>query len=226
MKATLTKATGSRSLQRRWVLAEAAPVRSFLPPYTEFVPSDLRIWWSAETGQPAEGHSLHIYAWPQDRRSHTSAHWTGAHNHHPIPAWIRELSDTVHEDLIANATGTNTGAGDDWGYALSHDWTLEEAPRVPAIRTRGESFTPAELSIWFSHHSTGFNGNRHRITAYPADRKHSRLYADWGGGIDFDGSPSYAGDLPGWLRDMAEEQHRQLTAFAAEFESARGTRQP
>ena len=76
MKLTLTKIIQGRSLQRCWDLADAEPVRSFLPPYTEFVPADLRIWWNAEEGQPVGDHTLHIYAWPAERELTVSAHWT------------------------------------------------------------------------------------------------------------------------------------------------------
>jgi hypothetical protein len=152
MKLTLAKITQGRSLQRCWDLTDAQPVRSFLPPYTEFVPADLRIWWNAEEGQPVKDHTLHIYAWPAERELTVSAHWTNGHNHAPMPEWIRELSDVVHEDLIANATGANGGTQDSWDYSVSTRWTVEDADPVQAFRNTRETF-PSEVSIWHSFHA-------------------------------------------------------------------------
>jgi hypothetical protein len=224
MKLALTKITQDRSLQRRWALTDAEPVKSFLPPYTEFVPADLRICWSAEAGQPVEDHTLQIYAWPADRDNHLSAHWTDGYNQAAMPEWIRELSDAVHEDLIANAR-TNTGAEDRWEYSVSRKWAVEDAAPVHATRYAQEPFVPAELDIWHTMSPVDTRNDRHRIIAHPADRSHgSRAFADWGGGVFYDGRPRYNGDLPAWIRDLAEEQRGQLVAFATQSEAERGNR--
>lgn len=226
MKATLKKVTQSRSLQRRWALTDAEPVRSYLHRDRTFVPADLRIWWCADARQPVEDHRLHIYAWPADRNDYLSATWHDGYNHDPIPAWIKELSDIVHEDLIANATSTSTGVEDTWAYSVDRDWTLEDAPSVPSFRDPAESFVPAALDIWHTcHPKDPYGHDRHRITANPADRnKNPRVYADWGGGADWEGQPRYSDDLPEWIREMADEQYAQLVAFATQSESERGTR--
>lgn len=224
MKATLKKITQDRSLQRRWALRDAEPVRSYLPPYTEFVPADLRIWWSADAGKPVEDHTLHIYAWPAERENHLSASWRNGYNNHPLPEWIKELSDIVHEDLIANATSTNTGVEDSWTYTVKRRWTLQDAAPVPSLRHPHEPFVPAELSIWHSYNAATYNENRHRITASPDRRDRLDAIADWDGGVFYDGSPRYNEDLPQWIRDMADEQYAQLVAFATQIESERGTR--
>lgn len=211
-----------RSLERRWALKDAEPVLSFLPPYTEFVPADLRIWWNADTGKPTANHRLNIYAWPAERDSHVSAHWTGGHNQKPMPPWIRELSDVVHEDLIANATSTNAGIEDRWTYSMSCRWTLENASPIPSTRHAKKSFAPACLSIWHSYSAGDTKNDRHRINASPAGRDLSaRVFADWGGGVGWQGSPRYNEEIPGWIRNMAEEQHRDLVAFATQFEHDR-----
>jgi hypothetical protein len=225
MKATLRKISQSRSLQRRWALTDAEPVHSYLNREKTFIPADLRIWWSADAGEPVKDHTLHIWAWPAERDDHLSANWRDGYNHDPVPGWIKELSDVVHEDLIANATGTNTGGEDTWSYAVDRDWTLEDAPAVPSQRFPHESFVPAELSIWHAIDAGDSSHNRHRITAYPADRNQNpRVFADWGGGVDWEGNPRYDDDLPQWIRDMADEQYAQLVVFAAQSESERGTR--
>jgi len=223
MKATPKQISQSRSLQRRWELTDADPIRSYLFRDRTFVPADLRIWWSANAGQPVEDHTLSIYAWPADRDDNLSAHWTNRYNHDPVPAWIRELSDVVHEDLIANTTSTNAGTEDTWAYCVDRKWTLEDADPVPSLRYPHEPFVPADLSIWTSFNTGNHDHNRHRITAYPADRN-QRKYADWGGGVDWEGNPRYNDDLPEWIRDMADEQHAQLVDFATQSESERGTR--
>lgn len=225
MKATLKKITQDRSLQRRWALAGAETVRAHLPPYTEFVPADLRIWWSAEAGEPVKDHTLHIYAWPAERGNHLSATWHGGYNYDPVPVWIKELSDVVHDDLVANATSASTGGEDTWSYAVNRDWTLEDAPEVLSQRHPHELFAPVELGIWHAINAGDPSHNRHRITAYPADRNQNpRVYADWGGGVDWEGNPRYNEDVPQWIRDMADEQYAQLVAFATQSESERGTR--
>lgn len=226
MKATLKKISQSRSLQRRFALTDAEPVRSYLFLEKTFVPADLRIWWCADAGQPVEDHTLHIYAWPADRDDHLTATWHNGYNHDPIPGWIKELSDVVHEDLIANATSTNTGVEDIWTYSVDRDWTIEGAPPVPSFRNPNESFVPAELSIWHSFSAVDrYRHDRHRIGAHPADRNNNpRMHADWGGGVDWEGKPRYNEDLPQWIRDMADEQYGQLVAFATKSESERGTR--
>jgi hypothetical protein len=225
MKSTLRKSTPSRSLQRRWFLTDAEPVHSYLHPGRMFVPADLRIWWQAKDGQQGKDHTLHIYAWPAERESSISAHWINGHNHTPLPNWIRELSDVVHEDLIANATSSNTGTGDTWAYGLDRRWTLEHAEPVRSLHYPQESFVPADLSIWHSFNAVDSSHDRHRITAFPGDRDQRLLMsADWGGGVDMDGNPRYSEDLPAWIRDLAEEQHAQLVAVATRFESERGTR--
>lgn len=225
MKATLKKISQSRSLQRRWALTDAEPVRSYLFREKAFVPADLRIWWNADAMQPVEEHTLHIYAWPAERDDHLTATWHNGYNHDPIPAWIKELSDVVHEDLLANATSTNTGVEDRWDYSVDRDWTLEEAQQIRSVQHASKLFAPAELSIWHSHCPGDTKNDRHRITANPADRDLSaRVFADWGGGVDWEGNPRYNTELPGWIRDMAEEQYAQLVAFAGQLESERGTR--
>lgn len=225
MKLTLKKISTDRSLQRRWVLTDAEPVRSYLPPYTEFVPADLRIWWCAGAGQPVEDHTLHIYAWPFERDNHISAHWINGYNHSPLPEWIRELSDVVHDDLIANATSTNTGTEDLWACSVDRKWKLEDAPPVLSLRYPHEPFVPAELDIWHSFNAGDSGHDRHRINAYPADRnQRQRAYADWGGGVDYHGAPRYSAGLPGWIQDLAEEQYAQLVDFVTLSESERGTR--
>jgi hypothetical protein len=223
MKATLKKISQSRSLQRRWALADAEPVRSYLPTYTEFVPADLRIWWSAEAGEAEKDHTLHIYAWPAERENHLTATWRNGYNHDPIPRWIRELSNVVHEDLITNATSTNTGTEDQWAYSIDCDWILEDAPPIPSFRNPNKSFVPTELSIWHSLDAGDSGHDRHRITAYPTDRN-QREYADWGGGVDWEGKPRYNADLPQWIRELAEEQFAQVVDFATKSEQERGTR--
>lgn len=136
MKLSLKKITTDRSLQRRWALSDAEPVISYLPPDTEFSPADLRIWWNEGAGDPAKDHTLHIYAWPFERDNHISAHWINGYNQHPIPQAIQELSDVVHEDLIANATSANTGA--------------EDAPPLPSQRYPHEPFAPASAQCQFA----------------------------------------------------------------------------
>jgi hypothetical protein len=225
MKATLKKITQSRSLQRRWALTDAEPVHSYLFREKTFVPADLRIWWCAGAGQPVEEHTLHIYAWPAERNDHLTAHWTGGYNHDPIPGWIKELSDVVHGDLTANATSTNAGSEDRWDYSVDRDWMIEGAPPIRSARHASKLFVPADLSIWHSHTPGDTKNDRHRITSYPADRGLSaEVFADWGGGVDWEGNPQYNDDVPQWIRDMAKEQHAQLVAFATQLESERGTR--
>lgn len=225
MKLTLKKIRTTRSLQRRWALTDAELVHSYLQPDRTFVPADLRIWWCVEAGQPVKDHTLHIYAWPAERELSVSAHWINGYNHSPLPEWIRELSDVVYDDLIANATSTNTGVEDNWAYAVDRDWTLEDAPAVPSLRFPHEPFVPAELDIWHSFNAKDSSHNRHRINAYPADRNHKpRIHGDWGGGIDWEGSPRYGANLPAWIRAMAEEQYAQLVDFATQSESERATR--
>jgi len=224
MKATLKKISQDRSLQRRFALTDAEPVRSYLFRDRTFVPADLRIWWNAEAGQTPGQHTFRIYAWPQDRQNHSSATWQNGYNHTPLPVWIRELSDVVHEDLIANTTSTNAGTEDTWAYCVDRKWTLEDADPVPSLRYPHEPFVPADLIIWTSfntgNHDHNRHRHRHRITAYPADRN-QRKYADWGGGVDWEGNPRYSEDLPAWIRDLAEEQHAQLVDFATQSESER-----
>lgn len=150
MKLSLKKITTDRSLQRRWALSDAEPVISYLPPDTDFSPADLRIWWNDGAGEPAKDHTLHIYAWPFERDNHISVHWFNGYNHLPIPQWIQELSDVVHEDLIANATSANTGAEDLWGYGVDRDWTIEDAPPLPSQRYPHEPFAPASTQCQFA----------------------------------------------------------------------------
>lgn len=226
MKSTLRKIRQSRSLQRRWALTDAEPVRSYLYRERTFVPADLRIWWCADAGKPVEDHTLHIYAWPADRDDHLTATWHNGYNDDPIPGWIKELSESVHEDLMANATSTNNGVEDLWAYAVDRDWTLEDAPPIPSSRNPDTSFVPADLSIWHTFNPKDpYRHDRHRITAHPADRNtNPRTYADWGGGADWQGDPCYSEGLPQWIRDMADEQYGQLVAFATQSEAERSIR--
>lgn len=225
MKSTLKKISQSRSLQRRFALTDAEPVHAYLYREKTFVPADLRIWWCADAGQPVEDHTLSIYAWPAERDDHLTATWRNGYNHDPIPGWIKDLSDVVHEDLIANATSTNTGFEDRWGYTVDRDWSLEEAPPIPSTRHAEKLFVPADLSVWHSHSPGDTKNDRNRITANPADRDLcAGVFADWGGGVDWEGNPRYNEDLPAWIRTMADEQFAQLVDFASRSESERGTR--
>ncbi|GAA4033443.1 hypothetical protein GCM10023063_16370 [Arthrobacter methylotrophus] len=225
MKATLRKISTSRSLQRRWLLTDAEPVHSYLHRDLTFVPADLRIWWQTAAGQPVEDHTLSIYAWPAERELSVSAHWTNGYNHSPLPTWIQELSDVVHDDLIENTTSPNTGTEDTWAYSVDRRWTLEHATPVRSLRYPNEPFVPAELSIWHSCNAVDSSHDRHRINAYPGDPdQRLRMSADWGGGVDWEGKPRYNEDLPQWIRDMANEQYEELVAFATQGESDRRTR--
>lgn len=43
------------------------------------------------------------------------------------------------------------------------------------------------------------------------------------GGITFEGTPRYDRDLPGWIRELAEEQYAQLVEYATQHETGRTT---
>lgn len=227
MKPTLElkKISTDRSLQRRFILTDAEPVHEYLRRDRIFVPADLRIWWNAEAGQTPDQHTFRIYAWPEDRQNHVSATWQDGYNHHPLPEWIRELSDVVHEDLIANATSANSGTEDSWAYSVDRTWTIEDADTLPSLRYPHEPFVPANLDIWHSYNAKQMHSNRHTIRAFPADlEQRLRLGAHWDGGIHWDGSSRYNEDLPEWIRVLAEDQYAQLVEFATLSEQERGTR--
>lgn len=220
---TLDKTSFDRSLQRSWSLVDAEPVRSYLPPYTGFMPADLRIWWSAETGQAPDGHTLSIYAWPKERGNTLSAHWRDGYNRSQPPAWIKELSEVVHQDLIANVT-TPTGTEDIWAYSAESCWTVEDGTPVPSLRSPHEPFAPGDLSIWHSYSPREVRQNRHSIRAFPVDRRNRQsLSAHWDGGVSWDGTPDYDPGLPEWIRGLAEAQHLGLVARATQFELERET---
>lgn len=223
MKLTLTRATFDRSLQRRFLLAGAEPVTTFLPPYREFVPADLRIWWSTDEGDATKPDTSRIMAWPKEREATLSAEWQGRPGYRPLPEWIRELSDAVHEDLIANATSTNAGAEDCWTYSADSRWTIEDGSPAPSLRYPHEPFVPADLSIWHSYSPGQMHQNRHTIRAFPSGRA-QRLSAHWDGGTNWDDTPRYDPDLPEWIRTLAEAQYADLIARAKQFELSRGTR--
>jgi hypothetical protein len=225
MKLILEKTTFDRSLQRCWNLTDAEPVKAFLPPYTEFVPADLRIWWSTEEGDSTEPDSTSIYAWPEDRDTNLSAHWRNGPSYSPLPEWIRNLSDTVHEDLIANAASSHTGAEDCWSYSADSRWTIEEGSPVPSLRYPHEPFVPGDLSIWHSYSPSQMYQNRHTVRAFPADREQRlKLSGHWDGGINWDGTPRYDAELPAWIRELAEAQYAELVALATRRELERGAR--
>lgn len=223
MKLTPVRTTYDRSLQRRFLLSGAEPVRSYLPPNTEFIPADLRIWWSAKDDQPEAEHTLSIYAWPAEHEGQVSAHWTGGYSSSPLPAWIRDLSEAVHRDLIANTTSSKTRSDDSWAYCAENRWTLDGAEIIPSLRYPHHAFAPADLSIWHSYHPAEAGRNRHTIRAFPADRGHN-LSAHWDGGTNWDGSTRYSDGLPKWIRDLAEAQYERLACYARQHENHRGTR--
>lgn len=222
MKLTAIKTILSRSLQRRFLLADAEPVPAFLPPCTEFVPADLRIWWSTEEGSPARPDTFRIMAWPREREATLSADWQGRPGYRPMPEWIRDLSDTVHEDLVANTTSPHTGTADCWSYSVDSRWTIEEGDPVPSLRYPHVPFLPGDLSIWHSYSPGQMHQNRHTIRAFPSDPdQRLKLSGHWDGGVNWDGAPRYDRELPAWIRELAEAQYADLVAFAARHEADR-----
>lgn len=223
MKLTLDKTTFERSLQRRFLLADAEPVKAFLPPYTEFVPADLRIWWSTDECDPAKADTSRIMAWPKEREATLCAEWQGRPGYKPLPEWIRELSDAVHEALIANVTSTHTGAEDTWSYSADSRWAIEDGSPVPSLRYPHVPFIPADLSIWHSYNPRQMQQNRHTIRVFPLGRVQN-LSAHWDGGINWEGTPRYDHALPEWIRTLAEAQYADLVARATQFELERENR--
>lgn len=222
MKLTLATTTFDRSLQRGWDLADAAPVKAFLPPYTEFVPADLRIWWSTGEGDSAEPDTFSIYAWPRERDNSLSAHWRNGPSYHPLPEWIRELSDVVHGDLMGNTSSANTGTEDRWSYCVDSRWTVADGTPVPSLRHPDEHFVPGEVSIWHSYNAREMYQNRHTVRAFPSDRKQRlNVSGHWDGGISWDGTPRYDANLPAWIRELADAQYADLVARAEQFDQAR-----
>lgn len=214
MNLTLASEELSRSLERRWLLEDSEPVASRLPPYKTFVPTDVRIWWQAEDGQPTEEHTLHASAWPAERESTVFADWR---DERKMPAWARELSAAVRTDLLTNTASANTGVEDRWAHGLKRRWTLEDAPPLEVSRYNRESFVPVELDMWWSVNvGLPTSENRYSIYAWSAGRdgrRSSEKTAQWSGSR---ASFTYGYDdcLPGWIRELAEAQYGQLNAIA------------
>lgn len=223
MKLTLVQEEVNRSLQRRWLLNGAEPVAAKLPPYDLFVPEDVRIWWSAEDGQPAEENTLHANAWPADRRITVFADWRLERE---MPEWAKELSSVVHSDLLANTTSTNTGVEDRWAHSLKRKWTMAGVDAIPASYYNKEALVPVDLSIWWSFNvGLGTSEDRYSIYAHSAGRDGRRSpeqTAQWGSS-----RASFAcgtEDLPEWIRELADAQYVELEAIAAAHTAEREAR--
>lgn len=220
MKLTLVKEEVSHSLERRWLLENAEPVVSRLPPYTTFTPNDVRIWWQADDGEPTEGHTLHAHAWPAERELTVFGEWR---SEQAMPGWARELSTVVHSDLLANTPSPNTGVADRWAHGLTRRWNVEGADALKPDRYNKASFVPVELRIWWSL-NVGLDAseNRYSIYAYSAGlngRRSPEKSSNWGGSR---ASFVYGfEDLPEWIRELAEAQYGELEATAAKFTAER-----
>lgn len=223
MKLTLVKEELDHSLQRRWILSGAEPVAAKLPPYDLFVPEDVRIWWSAEEGQPADEHTLHANAWPADRNITVFADWRSERE---MPEWAKDLSPVVHSDVEANTASPNAGVEDRWAHSLKRKWTLENADVIPPSRYNKEALVPVDLSIWWSFNvGLGTSEDRYSIYAHSAGRDGRRSpeqTAQWGSSrasfcYDTDG-------LPEWIRKLADAQYVELEAVAKAATAVRESR--
>lgn len=211
MKATLTKGTTDRSLERRWDLTDAQPVLAHpLRPSVEFVPVDLRIWWQKSDGGRRE-ESCSSNAWPakgQDR-DRIFASWDAGGIPAAMPAWVRELAAVVRADLDANLASEHDGT-DFWGYGNDRRWALEDAPLV-ADRS-GIEFIPAELDISHSFYpensSAADRDHRYSVYAYSAGRG-DFMSVQWGGTRQWQDR-----HMPGWVRELVDAQYEDLAAAA------------
>ena len=206
---TLLRTDCDRSLQRRWLLDDAAPLTATpLRPANEFIPADLRIWWRNGDGRDLE--SFKIHAWPTEKNSRDFASWDGTPARCPatIPAWVQDLSKGVRADLAANTVSTNSGVEDRWGYTSEKRWAVEGAAPVPDLR-RSLEFVPRTLSIWWSF-NVGCPERENRLTVYarPSERDYSHA-AQWSG------TPVNPGrDMPAWIQELVEAQYEELAATA------------
>lgn len=213
MKATLTKETTDRSLERRWTLADAMPVKAHpLRPSIEFVPVDLRIWWQKSEGGRREN-ACRSHAWPakdQDR-DRTFASWDAEGIPAAMPQWVRDLAAVVRADLDANRASEHEGS-DFWGYGNDRLWVLEDAPLV-ADRS-GIEFIPVELDISHSFYpDPATRPDRvHRYNVYARSqgpRRSEYLSVQWSGTAVW-----HDPDMPGWVRELVDAQYEDLAADA------------
>lgn len=209
MKATLTKETTDRSLERRWDLTDAEPVKAHpLRPSREFVPVDLRIWWQkSEGGRRAEACRSHAWPAKDQDRDHTFASWDADGIPAAMPQWVRGLAAVVRTDLEANQAAKHDGT-DFWGYGSRRRWTLEDAPLV--ADRRSIEFIPVELDISHSFYpdpaSRPDRVHRYSVYAYSAGRS-DRLSIQWGGTAAWH-DPA----MPDWVRDLVDAQYVDLAA--------------
>jgi hypothetical protein len=218
MKLTLARTNQTCSLQRRLLLTEAEPVHARLNPDRILVPADLRIWWQAQDGEPAGEDTLHANAWPAERETTLFADWR---DELAMPAWVRELSEVVHADLLANAASPNSGAEDRWAHTLKRKYTVDGADIIPASRYNREAFVPADFDIWWSL-NVGLPKCENRYSIYAHSAGRDRKTAHLGGSRS---SFEYSDDeLPDWIRDLADAQYLELEAAAQAATAERESR--
>jgi hypothetical protein len=212
VKLTLLKETTDRSLERRWDLTDAQPVKAHpLRPSREFIPVDLRIWWQKSDGGRKE-ESCRSHAWPakdQDR-DRTFASWDADGIPVAMPQWVRDLAAIVRADLHANRATQHAGV-DFWGYGSDRRWAIEDGE--PVADRRGRSFIPVELDISHSFYPgdgavTADREHRYNVYAYSAGRS-DRTSVQWGGTRRWQDP-----QMPAWVRELVDAQYADLAAAA------------
>jgi hypothetical protein len=209
VKLTLLEETTSRALERRWSLTDAPPVTAHpLRPTKEFIPVDLRIWWTA-SGNPSHLEGCRAHAWPAEHRSHLFASWDADGIPAAMPVWVQELAAGVRTDLAHNHASEHDGQ-DFWGYSNKRVWNLEDAPLVND--GKGIEFIPAELDIWHSFYpDPATRPDRvHRYTVYARSQGRGRghyLSVQWGGT-----AARHDRDMPDWVGELVDAQYADLAA--------------
>lgn len=220
MKLYLRQETTDRSLERRWDMTGAEPVKTHpLRPTREFAPVDLRIWWqtSSDARRPE---ACRAHAWPAEDqdRIHTFASWDADGIPAAMPGWVRDLAAVVRADLHANRASAHDGL-DFWGYSCKRRWTVDGAPLV--TDRAGIEFIPVDVDIWHSFYPEKASrpDRMHRYTVYARSEGRSRsdyLSVQWGGAAGWH-DPA----MPDWVRDLVDAQYADLASAGAASTAAR-----
>lgn len=216
---TQIKAESDRSLERRWTLPTAPPVKDFLSRDREFVPADLRVWCQRTDGG---GEAIRARAWPADRADRASAEWNESGYPHRMPDWVRELAEGVRADLAANRPGADPQAADRWTHGRYSHWMVRGAERVRDLRDPNLTFVPGllDVSCWVTAGAPDWE-NRFRVDLTPADRltPGRQLWTGDEAEITQDRVPSR--DMPEWITAILTDQYAKLGSEAREAAAKR-----